>query len=501
MMKRQAYNPFLPLDTYIPDGEPHVFGDRVYLFGSHDKEGGQSFCMLDYEVWSAPVDDLAGWTSAGVVYSARQDPLSDENRPYLYAPDVVQGNDGRFYLYYCLAGWKGKGGYNGPIGVAVCDQPDGRYEYLGYVRKADGTPYDRFVPFDPAVLNDEGTIRLYFGTALPMGLSITRWNRRIMGPILQNIYGPPASAFVSLPGPLGANMAVLAQDMLTVEGEVARILPADAKGAGFAGHAFFEGASMRKVGDTYYFIYSSQNNHELCYATSKMPDGGFTYGGTIISNGDIGYEARKPRHRLNATGTTHGSIEQINGQWYVFYHRLTHGSDYSRQACAEPIRISPEGTIAQVEMTSCGLNGGPLRAAGTYPAAIACVLTNGHMPHIANRQWKRRIPRVTHEGECRYVADLDSRCVVGYKWFGFAGTEASLSVAIRGTGQGSFWAFADFEGKRPLACFKVTPSAGWQTLCAPLDAAAGAFPLYFRFRGRGKIDFLEFSFSVTKESI
>lgn len=24
-MSRQVYNPFLPLDTYIPDGQPHVF--------------------------------------------------------------------------------------------------------------------------------------------------------------------------------------------------------------------------------------------------------------------------------------------------------------------------------------------------------------------------------------------------------------------------------------------------------------------------------------------
>ena len=40
---KQAYNPFLPAWEYIPDGEPHVFGDRVYLFGSHDKEAGETF--------------------------------------------------------------------------------------------------------------------------------------------------------------------------------------------------------------------------------------------------------------------------------------------------------------------------------------------------------------------------------------------------------------------------------------------------------------------------
>ena len=70
---------------------------------------------------------------------------------------------------------------------------------------------------------------------------------------------------------------------------------------------------------------------------------------------------------MNMTGTTHGSIIEINGQWYVFYHRLTHKSDYSSQACAEPITISPDGSIKQVEITSCGLNGKPLRAEGRYP--------------------------------------------------------------------------------------------------------------------------------------
>lgn len=75
-MKGQAYNPFLPLDVYIPDGEPHIFGDRIYLFGSHDKEGGDTFCELDYEFFSAPLDDLNNWSSKGINYSARQDALN-----------------------------------------------------------------------------------------------------------------------------------------------------------------------------------------------------------------------------------------------------------------------------------------------------------------------------------------------------------------------------------------------------------------------------------------
>lgn len=104
-------NPFLDINTYIADGEPHVFGDRVYLFGSHDIAGGNTYCMLDYTFPSAPLDDLENWTSRGISYRAEQDPQYGDILKYMYAPDVVQGNDGRFYLYYCMSGEKGVGGY------------------------------------------------------------------------------------------------------------------------------------------------------------------------------------------------------------------------------------------------------------------------------------------------------------------------------------------------------------------------------------------------------
>ena len=105
---RQAFNPYLPLNEYIPDGEPQVFGDRVYIFGSHDREGGTTYCELDYTVYSAPVTDLTDWRCEGTVYRAEQDPHVCADRSQMYAPDVVRGNDGRYYLYYCLAGQAGR---------------------------------------------------------------------------------------------------------------------------------------------------------------------------------------------------------------------------------------------------------------------------------------------------------------------------------------------------------------------------------------------------------
>ena len=101
-VKKQAFNPYLPSWEYIPDGEPYVFGDRVYVYGSHDYFNGYVFCMGDYVCWSAPVDDLGNWRYEGVIYPKTADPLNPEGKMCLYAPDVTVGPDGRYYLYYVI---------------------------------------------------------------------------------------------------------------------------------------------------------------------------------------------------------------------------------------------------------------------------------------------------------------------------------------------------------------------------------------------------------------
>ena len=445
-MKKQAFNPFLPLNEYIPDGEPHVFGDRVYHYGSHDREGGWTFCMDDYVVYSAPVDDLADWRCEGVSYRAEQDPDYSEYK-YMYAPDVVCGNDGRYYLYYCMAGEYGYGGYSRPISVAVSDKPAGPFEYLGHVKYPDGSVMMKYVCFDPAVMNDNGTIRLYYGTQYdyeeredfdtnPEYLDIeTGMFGKTREQILEYRKHPescPSGDPNDKDSINGAVMTVLEDDMLTVKEAPHHIIPYKVKGTSFEAHPFFEGSSMRKVGDTYYFIYSSWQNHELCYATSKYPDRDFIFRGTVVSNGDVGYNGRTVKEKTNMTGTTHGSIIEINGQWYVFYHRLTHKSDYSRQACAEKISIDKDGSVKQVEVTSCGLNSGPLEAKSgcRYPAVIACNLTNGHMPHGSNSVYQTEFPNVTNIGEDRFIAEIEDGTLIGYKYFNFENVN-TVSVTAR----------------------------------------------------------------------
>ena len=238
---------------------------------------------------------------------------------------------------------------------------------------------------------------------------------------------------------------------------------------------------MRKVGEKYYFVYSSQKNHELCYAVSDNPDRDFRFGGTIVSNGDVGLNGRKDGDRLNMTGTTHGSIENINGQWYVFYHRLTHKSDYSRQACAEKITIEADGSIKQAEMTSCGLNGGPLKAEGTYPAVIACNITNGHMPHGSNKIYTDIFPNCTHSGDDRFIAEIGNGTIIGYKYFEFKGT-VKFSVLTRSESGGKF-EVSDKFGSEPKAVIEISPTEKWTEFSVPLDMGERVSPLFLKFIG------------------
>ena len=488
-MKKQVFNPFLPLDEYIPDGEPHIFGDRVYLYGSHDLEGGRTFCMGDYTVYSAPVTDLSDWKCEGVIYRTEQDPDYSE-RKYMYAPDVVQGNDGRFYLYYCMSGDFGHGGYFGPVQVAVCDTPAGNFKYLGYVRNPDGTPMKKYVCFDPAVINDDGVIRLYYGTQyMNESIDELKSSPEKLEEVMER-YNKSADEILSCTDNVnGPCTVILDDDMLTVKSEPVHIMPYESD---FGGHEFFEASSMRKVKDKYYFIYSSQKNHELCYAVSDFPDRDFKFMGTIVSNGDIGVNGITDETKLNMTGTTHGSIIEINNQWYVFYHRLTHKSDYSRQACAERIKIDPDGSIKQVEITSCGLNGKPLIAKGTYPAIIACNITNGHMPHGSNKIFSDSFPNVTNDGDERFIAEISDGTLIGYKYFEFENVR-KITLTVKGSAVGTVQIRTEMCGV-PVAESDIGTSGTWAKTTIETDIADGVHPLYITYSGNGQLCLKDIAF-------
>lgn len=474
-MKKQAYNPFLPSYEYIPDGEPHVFDGRVYLYGSHDRFDGACFCPNDYVCWSAPVEDLGNWRREGTIYKKEQDPLNRDGEQNLFAPDVCRGADGRYYLYYAL-------NHAPVISVAVCDTPAGKYEFYGHVRYADGhacgTRPGEVHNFDPGVFRDEdGSVYLYTGFA-PLG----------------ELYDLLKQDGGRLDG---GYCAELEADMLTLKAEPVLLLPGKSLAAGtdFEAHPFFEASSMRKINGKYYYIYSSTLSHELCYAVSDRPNGGFVFGGTLISIGDIGFHGNE--RALNYTGNTHGSLIELSGEWYVFYHRQTNRHMRSRQGCAERVVINADGSICQAEMTSCGLNGGPLLGEGEYEASIACNLSaKGGTCMSSEEEQGEEHPYFTQSGEDReenpdqYIANLKDGAWCAFKYFTLEKTE-KIRVTLRGCGEGKMLVCTEREGE-PAAELPVRLKGEWETFEADFSRQGEGCALYFIYKGTGSCDFKSF---------
>lgn len=485
-MKKQAFNPYLPSYEYIPDAEPYVFGNRVYIYGSHDKFNGEAYCVNDYVCWSALIDDLGNWTYEGIIFKKEEDPLFfNENYPIVYgnqrllfAPDVQKGTDGRYYLYYAFD-------FIGVMGVAVSDTPTGEYKFYGHIHYPDGTllgeKENDLFQFDPGVLvDDDGKVYLYSGfcpTDFP-------W---------EMVRKEKASV-------QGAMVIELEKDMITVKENPKIIVPdkITGKGTEFEGHEFFEASSIRKINDTYYFIYSSFNGHELCYATSKSPIKDFKYGGIIVSNGDIFLEGREYKDALNYTGNNHGSIVEINGQWYVFYHRQTNRHQYSRQVCAEPIFIDIDGRIKQVEMTSSGLNNIPLIGQGRYEARIACNLLSkfGAKRYEFGDIIEDYHPYFTQDGEDReenpnqYIANMNEGAIAGFKYFNFNNPKEIL-ITARGNGSGQFVVSTELS-ENIIGEINVNSTIDWKKFKVNIENLNGIKPLYFKYKGIGSFDFMSF---------
>lgn len=394
---------------------------------------------------------------------------------------MQQGRDGRYYLFYCL--------HRSPtVSVAVCDTTAGAYKFYGHVRHADGTPYGQkpgdVFNFDPGVLRDaDGRVYLYTG--------IAHTNPKIREMLAQFGYLVDGSYCVELEA-----------DMLTLRTAPKQVLPGQviSDGTGFEGHAFFEASSPRRIRDTYYMVYSSEKSHDLCYAICDKPDGDYRYGGVIVSNGDIGLNG--VQDAVNYTGNTHGGLAEVNGQWYVFYHRHTNRHRQSRQGCAEEIEILSDGSIPQVEMTSCGLNGGPLAARGTHMAYTACNLSAavGTYGYQQNKPEPDGHPYFIQSGADReqdgdqYIANLRDGAWTGFKYFAFDGDETVLQVRTRGTADGVL-TVSTRRGGLALAEIEIRPSEEWTAFSAPLKAESGKAALYFRFGGQGAVDFLSFEIS------
>ena len=469
IMKKQCINPYLPLYEHIPDGEPHIFENRLYVYGSHDKADGTEFCEDDYVTYSAPLDDLSDWRYEGVIFRKIDDPCNPKQLP-MYAPDVCQGPDGRYYLYYCPK-------FVNAIHVAVCDTPGGHYTFLGRVSYPDGTVLSERQPYDPSVIYTGGKVYLYFGFS-PCTIDIPLYRGQDF---------------------LGCSAVELEEDMLTVKDGPYTVLPSRdyAEGTGFEPNPYFEAPSVRRINDLYYLVYSSDHTHALCYAVSNEPLRGFTYGGVIISNGDIGYDGRTEDDPVMSIGNNHGGLVEVNGQWYIFYHRHTTTNMYHRQGCAERIQINADGFIPQVCVTTSGMNPGPLSGVGTYPAVYCCNLTNGHMRLLNSIGRYRKeedveFPYLTAVKDEQYITNIREGTIIGYKYISLKDTK-HISLRYRAENDGYVKILTDIwcgeENCRGL--IRMNRQENWSIAGTDLSFEENNLELYFRYYGEGNAELLE----------
>ena len=404
-------NPYLPNWEYIPDGEPRVFGDRIYVYGSHDRKDSIDFCDYKLKVWSAPVSDPTQWVCHGDIFRSRDghDSPSDVDwtDELLFAPDVVE-RGGKYYLYAYIVNAKGC--------VAVADRPEGPFRLLSRYEYDIPNHYDNGTFIDPGVLvDDDGRVYIYCG-----------YQGSYMCELKDNMYE-------AVPGSYKLDIIPTAEP-----------------------HRFFEACSPRKINGTYYLIYSPQRGSCLDYATSDSPTGPFTYRGTIIDNG-IDFPG----------GNDHGSVCCVNGQWYIFYHRMTNGTIMSRRGCVERIEILPDGTIPQVEMTSLGFEES-LNPYDFTQADTACVLKGGC--YITETSvFERPIVNVT------------DGCVMGWKYFDFGEDFASKTMQIRlklrGTGsRGRVHVRLDSEDGEELGTVDFAEDSG--TAGARIKAVTGRHAVF-----------------------
>lgn len=319
VLKAKAISQPLVEHIYTADPSAHVFDGRIYIYPSHDIEAGipfndngDHFGMQDYHVLSLDSPDSPA-VDHGVALHIKDVPWAERQ---MWAPDAAR-KDGKYYFYFPAK--KPDGIFQ--IGVAVADSPVGPF-------KAQPKAIEGSYSIDPAVFeDDDGSFYMYFGG--------------IWGGQLQNYRNNQYSADHAEPTAaelaLGPKVAKLRDDMLEFAEAPREVLILDEQGqvllAGDTDRRFFEASWLHKYQGKYYFSYSTGDTHFLCYATGDNPYGPFTYQGRILEP-VVGW-------------TTHHSICEFEGKWYLFYHDsiLSEGVTHLRSVKMAEIQYDADGKI------------------------------------------------------------------------------------------------------------------------------------------------------------
>jgi hypothetical protein len=314
-----------PVVTHIYTADPsaHVFNGQLYIYPSHDIEAGipfndlgDHFAMEDYHVLR--MDSPTGTAvDCGVALHVKDVAWAERQ---MWAPDAAT-KDGKYYLYFPA---KRKDGIF-QIGVAVGDRPEGPF-------KPEAEAIKGSYSIDPAVFpDDDGSFYMYFG-----GI----WGGQLQK-YRNNLYDASNEEPADDEPALGPRIAKLSADMKQFAEAPREVLILDEAGkplrAGDHDRRFFEAPWLHKYRGKYYLSYSTGNTHFLCYATADNPYGPFTYQGEILSP-VIGW-------------TTHQSICEYGGKWYLFYHDsiLSGGVTHLRSVKVAEIQHDANGRIVPLK--------------------------------------------------------------------------------------------------------------------------------------------------------
>ncbi|GHE35330.1 hypothetical protein GCM10017764_18250 [Sphingobacterium griseoflavum] len=467
----------------MPDGEPRVFEDpdqpgkyRAYIVGSHDLRY-TSYCGPDIRMWSAPVEDLSSWRDEGPIFTYEIDGQWD----VMYAPDLVEvkRRDGtkEYYLY------PHSRGPNREAMVAKGERPDGPFTPINLTEDGTRTVSGSILGFDPAIfieqIDDPNDRDFNIGFR---AYAYWGFQRSLAAELDQNtMYSVrPGTQVIDRFIPASARYGVLRDPAGTIFNH---ILPGEDLGS----FNFFEASSIRKVGNKYVSVYSGysgpeyglgSSNSTLRYLVGDSPLGPWKSGGVLVdSRGPVLNQDGTALEITNGGHNTHGSIESINDQWYVFYHRPPRNFGFARQAVVAPIHVEWDevpvakgGTVrirafdpygddykwtakdrqgkeyTGAEVTSEGFHMYGLDPYQYYSAGYASYLSNVGSQQDSWDIWDNHMPIKVKNSD-----------IIGYKYFGFGGLDKAQHglKAFKGTAAGNQTAFNLFLIPKTTEAFKV----------------------------------------------